>query len=239
MIRRAVFFPAAPTPRATTSCADNEFPTEVEATRKNVVARGVFQTPARTPGTLFRIRGAGLGHVYSSQSFSGGAESAVAPSRLWQARHNDHALNVAHVGCHDLEMALAVHESGRACNTVIGHGRLQNTPIGLVYDADGIRHGVAGLVNGRARKQPVMYGLLRCRIDEHGAQAEIDKVRADSGPRLARQEVHACVIVGTRIKRKTIVILCDRVVTLLGNDNERIGHSGWSGCGEGGRPAQF
>ena len=66
MIRRAVFFPAAPTPRTTTSCAHYEFPTEVEAARKNVVTRGVFQTPALTPGTLFRIRGAGLRHCLYS-----------------------------------------------------------------------------------------------------------------------------------------------------------------------------
>ena len=226
MIRRAVFFTAAPTPRTTTSCADNEFPTEVQATRKNIVACGVFQTPARTPGTLFRVRGSGLGHIYSGQSFSGGAKSAIAPSRLWKAGDNDHALNVAHIGRHDLEMALAVHKSWRACNPVIGNGRLQNTPIGLIDDADRIRHGVAGLIDGRARKQPVMYGLLRCRIDEHRAQAEIDKVRADSGPCLTREKIHTGIIVGTTMRRKPIVVLCDRVVTLLGNDEESIGHLG-------------
>ena len=42
MIRRAVFFPAAPTPRATTACAHYEISPEVQATRKNVVTRGVF-----------------------------------------------------------------------------------------------------------------------------------------------------------------------------------------------------
>ena len=113
MVRRAVFFPTAPTPRATTSCAHDEFPTEVQTTRKNVVACGVFQTPATTPGALFRIRGAGLGHcLYSGQLFSGGAESAVAPSRLWKARDNDDMLNMSHVGGDNLEMALAIHKSG-------------------------------------------------------------------------------------------------------------------------------
>lgn len=226
MVRRAVFFPASPTPRATTSCAHYESTSEVEAARKNIVACGVFQTPARTPGTLFGICGAGLGHVYSGQSFSGGAESAVAPSRLWKARDNDHTLNMAHVGGDNLEMALAVRKSGRAWNTAISHGRLQNAPVGLVNHADGVRHRVAGLVDGRARKQPVMYGLLRCRIDEHGTEAEIDKVRADSGPRLACQEVHAGVLIGTGGRSEPIIICGNRVVTLLGNDEERIGHSG-------------
>lgn len=113
MVRRAVFFPTAPTPRATTSCAHYESPSEVEAARKNVVACSVFQTPARTPGTLFRIRGAGLGHcLYSGQSFSGGAESAVATQRLGQRWCDHHTLNMAHVGGYNLEVALAVHESG-------------------------------------------------------------------------------------------------------------------------------
>jgi len=112
MIRRAVFFPAAPTPRATTACAHYEFSPEVQATRKNVVTRGVFQTPALTPGTLFGVRGAGLGHcLYSGQLFSSGAESAVAPSRLWKAGDNDHTLNMAHIGRHNLEVAVAVYES--------------------------------------------------------------------------------------------------------------------------------
>ena len=51
-------------------------------------------------------------------------------------------------------------------------------------------------------------------------------MRADSGPRLARQEVYTGVIIGTTLRRKTIVILRDRVVALLGNDEERIGHLG-------------
>jgi hypothetical protein len=72
-----------------------------------------------------------------------------------------------------------------------------------------------------------MYGLLRCRIDEHRTKTEIDKVRADSSPSLTRQEVHARILVGTRIGRKTIVVLNDRVVALLGNDEECIRHSGF------------
>ena len=225
MVRRAVFFPTAPTPRTTTSCAHYEPPSEVEAARKNIVACGVFQTPARTPWTLFGVCGAGLGHrLYSDQSFSGGAESALATQRLGQRWCDHHTFNVAHVGGDNLEMALAIHKSGRPRDAVIGDGSLQNTPVGLVNDADGVRHGVAGLVDGRARKQPVMYGLLRCRIYEHRTKTEIDKVRADSGPGLTGEKVHARILVGTRIGRKTIVVLNDSVVTLLGNDEECIRH---------------
>ena len=137
---------------------------------------------------------------------------------------------MSHIGCDDLEVAVPVYESGRAWYAVIGDGRLQNTPIGLINDTDGVRHGVASLVNGRARKQPVMYGLLRCRIDEHGAKTEIDKVRADSSPRLTRQEIYTGILVGTGISRKLVVVLHDRVVALLGNNEESIGHSGfWIG----------
>jgi hypothetical protein len=71
-----------------------------------------------------------------------------------------------------------------------------------------------------------MYGLLRLRIDEHGTQAEIEKVGAEATPRLAGQEVHTGVFIGTGTSRKPVVILGDCVVTLLGNEEERIGHSG-------------
>jgi len=146
---------------------------------------------------------------------------------------------VAHIGRHNLEVALAVSKSGRAWYAVIGHGRLQNTPIGLINDTDGVRHGVACLVNGRARKQPVMYGLLRCRIDEHGTKTESDKVRADSGPSLTRQEIHAGVVIGTRTGRKLVVVLNDSVVTLLGNDEECIRHFGVLDGLEGGWRLNF
>jgi hypothetical protein len=70
-----------------------------------------------------------------------------------------------------------------------------------------------------------MYGLLRRRIDEHGTQAEIEKVGAEATPRLAGQEVHAGVLVGTRAGRsQLVVVLNDCVVTLLGNEEESIGH---------------
>ena len=44
-----------PAPTLSTSCAHYEFIIRFKATRKNIVARSIFQTPALTPGALFSV----------------------------------------------------------------------------------------------------------------------------------------------------------------------------------------
>lgn len=66
VILRAKFLPTPPTPRATTPHTHVEIPTEIQATRKNVVARRVFQTPAGTPRTLFCVLRAGFAGHYNT-----------------------------------------------------------------------------------------------------------------------------------------------------------------------------
>ena len=44
-----------PAPRLSTACANREFVVSLKTACKNVVAGGVFQTPALTPGALLSV----------------------------------------------------------------------------------------------------------------------------------------------------------------------------------------
>ena len=70
VILGTIFLPATPAPGLAAAHTYLEISLEVEAARKNVVARGVFQAPALTPGALFGVLGAGLGHLYIRIKYS-------------------------------------------------------------------------------------------------------------------------------------------------------------------------
>ena len=55
IVLAAKLLTALPTPALSTSCAHYELIIRFKATRKNIVARSVFQTPPLTPGALFGI----------------------------------------------------------------------------------------------------------------------------------------------------------------------------------------
>ena len=73
VILGTIFLPATPAPGLATAHAYLEIPLEVEAARKDVIARSVFQTPALTPGALLGILGAGLRHLYIRIKYSSSA----------------------------------------------------------------------------------------------------------------------------------------------------------------------
>ena len=66
VILRAEFLSTPPTPGATAPHTHVEFIAEIHPTRKNVVARRVFQTPAGTPRTLFGVFRARLTGHYNT-----------------------------------------------------------------------------------------------------------------------------------------------------------------------------
>ena len=73
-----ILLPTGPTPRSTASASYMEFPIQIKAARKHIVARCVFETPPLAPGALFRICRTGLGHF-----FGGRKDFLVNSRRRW------------------------------------------------------------------------------------------------------------------------------------------------------------